>query len=331
MKVSPECVSWLILSLVAHIGAEDCNPVADIDGESLANGANDVLVVEQSDGTFKSTPFHVQVGKLATWKTFFKSRQGRLVDIEINGILAPVKMAILDSGAACFTRPDHPYTFTHDELSGFNLTQGGNLGVYRVASLDVAIRFIVYRYRRQDRFIVTDVDGTITASNVKGHVLPRLGFNADHDSVVELLDKVGQTGRQILYLTARPMAMDSDTREYLFQTLQYSEGQFSLPYGALFLNPKPSTEALLEAATRPEDQKILTLQHILSVFERGADVIDGAYGNTANDERAYLTAGIDAARVFTVNEAGQLTRASDRAVTSYQGQSDRIDSLYPPL
>ena len=40
-------------------------------------GANDVIVVPQSDGTLKSTPFHVQIGKFANWKTVLKSRQGR--------------------------------------------------------------------------------------------------------------------------------------------------------------------------------------------------------------------------------------------------------------
>lgn len=186
---------------------------------SYVSGANDVIVVQQSDGSYKSTPFHVQIGKFATWQTFFKSRQGRLVDIEINGVQAPIKMAILDSGAACFTRKNNQFDFSSEELLTFNLKPGGNLGMYKVPSLAVEIRFIVYLYNQNDQFVVTDVDGTITASNVKGHVLPRIGFNADHDSVVELLDKVGKTNRHIIYLTARPMAMDTDTREYLFKVI----------------------------------------------------------------------------------------------------------------
>ncbi|TRY73126.1 hypothetical protein TCAL_09171 [Tigriopus californicus] len=328
-----EWLSFLLLIqfTISVTNSKKCDLAEEFTTESLANGANDVIVVQQSDGSYKSTPFSVQIGKFATWQTFFKSRQGRLVDIEINGVQAPVKMAILDSGAACFTRQNNQFDFSSEEFLTFNLRPGRNMGMYRAPSLGVEIPFDVYLYSQTDQFVVTDVDGTITSSNTKGHVLPRIGFNADHDSVVELLDKVDKTNRHVIYLTARPMAMDTDTREYLFETLQYSEGQYSLPYGPLFLNPKPTSEALVEAVTGPQVQKILTLRYIISLFESGPSVVNGAYGNTPNDREAYIVTGIDPGKVFTVNEAGTLTRASDGAETSYQGQSDIITELYPSV
>ena len=90
------------------------------------------------------------------------------MEIEVNGIKSPVKMSILDSGAACFSRAENAHRLTSDELAVFELKEGGNLGKYSVPSLDVEIRFIVYLYRQDTRFILTDVDGTITESDIKG-------------------------------------------------------------------------------------------------------------------------------------------------------------------
>ena len=65
----------LLLFLVASARCDDdehsCDsgPHRSDDAEALANGANDVLAVRQDDGSLKSTPFHVQVGKFANWRT----------------------------------------------------------------------------------------------------------------------------------------------------------------------------------------------------------------------------------------------------------------------
>ena len=45
--------------------------------ESLKSGINDIVVVKQSNGTLKSTPFQARVGKLTNMKTLFKSRKGK--------------------------------------------------------------------------------------------------------------------------------------------------------------------------------------------------------------------------------------------------------------
>ena len=110
---------------------ENCDYASE-DAEYLANGANDVVVVEQTDGSLDSTPFHVQIGKFANWRTIIRSRQGRHVDIYINGIRSPVKMTIGDSGFACFSRKKLKYKFSNEELKLFKLKKGINQGLYKV-------------------------------------------------------------------------------------------------------------------------------------------------------------------------------------------------------
>ena len=51
----------------------------------------------------------------------------------------------------------------------------------------------------------------------KGHVFPIFGFTAHHDHVVEMFHKIADNGYNVVYLTARSIASDINTREYLFQ------------------------------------------------------------------------------------------------------------------
>merc|ERR1712110_905399 len=60
-------------------------------------GTIDVIVVEQEDGSFKSSPFHVRFGKMGV----LKSRE-KVVDLEINGELSLLRMKLDDTGAAFF-------------------------------------------------------------------------------------------------------------------------------------------------------------------------------------------------------------------------------------
>ena len=60
-------------------------------------GAIDVIVVEQSDGSYRCSPFHVRFGKLGVLKA-----KEKIVDIEINGNEVSLKMKLDDTGAAFF-------------------------------------------------------------------------------------------------------------------------------------------------------------------------------------------------------------------------------------
>ncbi len=63
----------------------------------IFKGAIDVIVVEQEDGTFKGSPFHVRFGKLGV----IRSKE-KIVDIEINGEPVDLHMELGDAGEAYF-------------------------------------------------------------------------------------------------------------------------------------------------------------------------------------------------------------------------------------
>ena len=68
---------YVVLSFLTLIFAAKCEQVgscargfAGDESESFASGANDIIVVEQDDGTLKSTILNVQVCKSYHWKKF---------------------------------------------------------------------------------------------------------------------------------------------------------------------------------------------------------------------------------------------------------------------
>ena len=95
--------------------------------------------------------------------------------------------------------------------------QGGNLALYRVPNLNLEIRFLIYLYEQHDSLVVTDIDGTITQSDVRGQIYPSLGLSIDQPGVVNLYEQIGKRGYKMIYMTARSMGTDQSTREYLFR------------------------------------------------------------------------------------------------------------------
>ena len=97
---------------------------------------------------------------------------------------------------------------------------------YIVPELDIEIKFSIFLYGQSEHLIITDVDGTITTSDTKGFIYSQLGIEVEHRGVVRLLHTLNQRGYTIIYLTARSLALDHMTREYLFDV---SNGSYIRP------------------------------------------------------------------------------------------------------
>ena len=71
--------------------------------QATLSGCIDVIVVDQGNGTFKSTPFHVRFGKLKVLKS-----KEKIVTIEVNGVKANFTMKLGAAGEAFFEQEVHP-------------------------------------------------------------------------------------------------------------------------------------------------------------------------------------------------------------------------------
>ena len=204
--------------------------IANINTATL-NGAVDVVFVKQRSGLFKSTPFHVRVGKIGVvWS------QRKKVIIEINGKEVDLTMVLDERGKAYFDGLDEPdeavkqekcslllrqrsrhYSDTEEEsqkesaaarvgshpqlnelvedlveskrnlvlelseaeLLQYNLRKGCNEMVFSVTTQfqgTSQCQCNAFVWDQQDQIVISDIDGTITKSDVRGMVLPLIGL-----------------------------------------------------------------------------------------------------------------------------------------------------------
>jgi phosphatidate phosphatase LPIN len=188
----------------------------------------------------------------------------------------------------------------------------------------------IYLWHHQDKVVISDIDGTITKSDVLGHILPVIGQTWAQSGVADLFSKIKSNGYHIMYLTARAIGQASTTKGYL-QTLK--QGDLCLPDGPLFLNPDSLVRALKREVIdrNPEEFKIRCLKDIQSLFEDKNPFFAG-YGNRPNDAFAYRAIGIPVSRIFTINPAGELKHElTQHFQTTYESQSLQVDYYFPNL
>lgn len=70
------------------------------------------------------------------------------------------------------------------------------------------------------KIVISDVDGTVTRSDVPGHILPRLGMDWSQPNICNLYQKISAHGYEFLYLTARPIGMYEFTNSYIHDLKQ---------------------------------------------------------------------------------------------------------------
>ena len=92
----------------------------------------------------------------------------------------------------------------------------------------------LYLWGASARVVISDIDGTITRSDLLGHVLPRLGHPWAQVGVTQLFTDIAQNGYHFLYLSARAIGQARRTRAYLGALKQEEVG---LPEGPVLLSP----------------------------------------------------------------------------------------------
>lgn len=73
----------------------------------------------------------------------------------------------------------------------------------------------LYLWRPHAKVVISDIDGTITKSDVWGHIYYYLGRDWTHSGVAKLYSKIKRNGYEILYLTSRAIGQADTTRNYI--------------------------------------------------------------------------------------------------------------------
>lgn len=110
-----------------------------------------------------------------------------------------------------------------EQLEKLNLSPGANTVSFTVESKiqgKQTIQGRIFLWDFNKRIIISDVDGTITRSDMLGHVLPRLGKDWAHKGIAKLYTAIKANGYEFLYLTSRPIGQADTTRDYIKSIVQ---------------------------------------------------------------------------------------------------------------
>uniref|UniRef100_A0A1I8P291 phosphatidate phosphatase n=1 Tax=Stomoxys calcitrans TaxID=35570 RepID=A0A1I8P291_STOCA len=220
-----------------------------------------------------------------------------------------------------------------ESIKKLNLKEGMNEIEFSVTTAyqgTTRCKCYLFRWRHCDKVVISDIDGTITKSDVLGHLLPMVGKDWAQLGVAQLFSKIEQNGYKLLYLSARAIGQSRATREYLRSIRQ---GDVKLPDGPLLLNPTSLISAFHREVIerKPEQFKIACLSDIRDLFPN-KDPFYAGYGNRINDVWAYRAVGIPIKRIFTINTKGELKHELTQTFqSSYCSMTYIVDQLFPPI
>uniref|UniRef100_A0AAQ5XZV7 phosphatidate phosphatase n=1 Tax=Amphiprion ocellaris TaxID=80972 RepID=A0AAQ5XZV7_AMPOC len=189
----------------------------------------------------------------------------------------------------------------------------------------------IYLWNWDDKVIISDIDGTITKSDVFGQILPQLGKDWTHQGIAKLYHSVAENGYKFLYCSARAIGMADMTRGYLQWV---NDGGTILPRGPLMLSPSSLFSAFHREVIekKPEIFKIECLTDIKNLFQHNKQPFYAAFGNRANDVFAYKEVGVPVCRIFTVNPKGELIQEQTKGNKSSYGRlSELVEHVFPLL
>ncbi|CAK6970213.1 LOW QUALITY PROTEIN: phosphatidate phosphatase LPIN2-like [Scomber scombrus] len=195
-----------------------------------------------------------------------------------------------------------------DQIASLKLREGPNDVTFSITTQyqgTCRCEGTIYLWNWDDKVIISDIDGTITKSDVFGQILPQLGKDWTHQGIAKLYHSVHENGYKFLYCSARAIGMADMTRGYLHWV---NDRGTLLPQGPLMLSPSSLFSAFHREVIekKPEKFKIECLTDIKNLFLPNKHPFYAAFGNRASDVFAYKQVGVPVCRIFTVNPKGEL-------------------------
>ena len=191
--------------------------------------------------------------------------------------------------------------------------------------------------------IISDIDGTITKSDILGHLMPLVGNDWSHPDICEFYTNLRKNNYIIVYLTARNYGQAEKTLNYLKKVKQ---NKFQLPEGPVILSPDSMYQAFKAEVIvgkkilifnnnikgNPEVYKKAVLTEIKNVFMESnfyENPIYSGFGNKSNDALAYMHVGIQKERVYIINPKGDINQSGLKSPLSYGKLNKMINEIFP--
>ena len=330
----------------------------------MFSGSMDILVIESPNGVYKSSAFHVRFGSLKVIKAkeqdieiFVNSKktevtmklsssgdayfqfdesdtqvlnQQNLYDKEIKNDLKE-KDELLKNDINLFKKKYKSFFPSSNQIKQLNLKPERNeiCFVCRTSSSGIqTLKSSIYLWSFNSKIVISDVDGTITRSDVLGQVLPMLGRDWTHEGVTELFTKIINQGYKIIYLTSRAIGQSTMTKNYLDSLIQEKK---TLPAGPLIMSPDGLFTSLKREVIerKPHLLKIPVLSELKNLFPQNVAPFYAGFGNRETDGVAYRYVNVPLNNIFIIDTSSKVLRLGETKKGSYKLIADKIDETFP--
>ena len=224
---------------------------------------------------------------------------------------------------------------TSDELKMLDLKPGLNTVTYSYKSRVFGTQTLecnLFLWDSGDKVVVSDIDGTITKSDVLGHIYTMVGKDYAHPGIASLYRKIVRNGYKILFVTSRAISQSNSTRAYLRTLTQNGE---TLPIGPVMCAPDPISTALYRevVARKPEVFKIRCLTRVRRLFDVDINKtrMFAGFGNRSSDALAYKTCGIELDKIYTIDPKSRLRSEKTGETFEIQHLMDKVDQAFPRI
>ncbi|XP_020517520.1 LOW QUALITY PROTEIN: phosphatidate phosphatase PAH2 [Amborella trichopoda] len=222
---------------------------------------------------------------------------------------------------------------TSEQLASLNLKEGQNMITFTFSTAMLGRQQVdarIYLWKWNTRIVVSDVDGTITKSDVLGQFMPLVGRDWSQSGVAHLFSAIKENGYQLLFLSARAISQAYLTRRFLLNLKQ--DGK-ALPDGPVVISPDGLFPSLYREVIRraPHEFKISCLEDIRALFPPDTNPFYAGFGNRDTDEISYLKVGIPKSKIFIINPKGEV--AVNRRVDnkSYTSLHSLVNGMFPAM
>lgn len=222
---------------------------------------------------------------------------------------------------------------TSEQLQKLNLHPGLNNMTFTVNR--GTLQGFIYLWKHDIPIVVSDIDGTITKSDVLGQVLTSIGRDWTHVGVAKLYTDIAANGYNILYLTSRGNGQADTTRAYLNGIVQ--DG-YKLPKGPVIMSPDRTMAALRREVylRKPEVFKMAALRDIMTLYSanNASTPFYAGFGNRFTDALSYRSVNIPQQRIFTINSNAEVSLdllSLNKYKTGYVSMRELVDHFFPPV
>jgi phosphatidate phosphatase LPIN len=186
----------------------------------------------------------------------------------------------------------------------------------------------VFLWEDSSKIVISDIDGTITKSDILGNLMPLMGKDWSHVGVTEYYTNIMKNGYRVLYLTSRAIGQANITRGYIHSLRQ---GEMALPPGPVIMSPDRLMHSFKREVIdrKPQEFKIVALRDVRHLFPENYNPFYAGFGNRPTDVIAYRAVGVPASRIFIINSQGAISNINTSFVQSYPMLNSVVQEMFP--